>query len=243
MFIVPKEKLINLIEFHSFDTISCITEANFFSNELNENLNDTDVIDLKEFMNSFMNEVFSQYGNKCIWLDNNSNFILCLNEFLKNLINVQKGGFLVFTYKNCYIHKKINKEMIYENGMLIFKEDSKMRSLKENNKLIELILNSNNNLLEISNHEIMFSKNDFLKILFKLPLFKFLLSSSLKNSDYSTLIKNKKKGVLLQISIDSNEIARLRIAENEENERENKVILNEDLVNFLALNKKIIYFI
>lgn len=183
-------------------------------------------------MNSFMNEIFFQYGNKCIWLNNDSNFIFCLNEFLKNIINVQKGGFLVFTYQNCYIHKKINKEMIYENGMLIFKENSKIKNLKENNKLIELILNSNNNLLEISNHEIMFSKKDFLKILFKLPLFKFLLSSSLQNNDYSTLIKNRKKGVLLQISIDSNEIARLRIAESEENEGENKAILNEDLVIF-----------
>lgn len=217
---ISKEKIINLIEYIAFDKISCIVEATFFSNAIDENNKEVVEIDLTDFVKSFISDSLSKTGNKCLWLDNQSNFLICLNDQLKSMINIRKGGNLVLTHMNYYIRRTINKEMIFQNDMLIFNEDRKY-NINQNTKITEYILKSNQNLLDISNHEILVSKQDFIKIINKMPFFNYILANTLRNFDQCVPIERKKKGVILQIAVDSKEILRLRVCEKEEDEKNN----------------------
>jgi len=223
---LPKEQIFNMVEHHCYYKLPFIKQAKFFANELDSETQELIDIDITEFLQNYMNYHYSNKGNRAIWMNNDSDFCYCLTEFLKILINLEKGGKIIISYQNHCLQRTLNKEMIYFEEMLVFKEDSENQTLKENKKIIEALLRENKQLFEISNHEIMISKPEFLNILSKMPLISYGLANALKNAEESP-IKEKKQGIIVQIFIEKNEILRLRIYENQDKNEENGKNSNE----------------
>lgn len=209
---ISKEKIMNIIEYLCFNNIPCIKKSQFFANGLHENQELIEV-DLTGFLVKYINYHHAVSGNRSIWLNNDSNFCLLLTEFLKPLINIRNGGKLIISYHNNYMSRTLNKEMIFLNDCLIFKENCKFHP--ENGKAIEFLLHSNKDLLDISNHEVIVSKTEFIKLFSNMPLFYFTLANTLRSSDQNIQLKQKKKGFLIQICIGKMEILRLRVSEKE----------------------------
>jgi len=205
----------NEIEYLSYGEIPRITSAKFFFNGLEEQGYNLIDVDLFDFINSYLKYHHSTKGNRSIWLSNDSKFCWCLTEFLKNFGDIENGGNLVIAYQNCFLNRTISKEMIFVNNLLVIKECFEMNDLKPKSKIIEDILHKNDLLLDISNQEILVSKAEFFNIFSKMPLFGYILSNN-KDSKDECKVKQIKKGVIIQICIDKNEILRLKTIDNDD---------------------------